>query len=43
MFPATEANAGVYQDDGQTRVMDAAYELQDLVRQSAGVDEGPTK
>ncbi len=31
VFPATEANAGLYEGEVADRVMDAAYELHDLV------------
>jgi hypothetical protein len=37
--PATEANAGLYSGDVKARIMDAAYELQELIIACVAVNE----
>ena len=39
IFPATEANASLYEGGDRDRVMDAAFALQDHVRECVGVAE----
>jgi hypothetical protein len=39
VFPATEANAGVYEGEVAEQVMDAAYELHDLVSACVALPE----
>lgn len=37
VFPATEASAYLYEGEERRRIMDMAFELQDLVRECVGV------
>ncbi|WP_236060775.1 hypothetical protein [Actinacidiphila acididurans] len=38
IFPATEGNVGLYTGEAADRVMEAAYELQELVGECVGLD-----
>lgn len=40
MFPATEANADLYDGDLRKRIQEIAFEIQDLIRQCVAVSEG---
>lgn len=38
LFPTTEASADLYAEPERSRIMDVAYEVQDLVRHCAAVE-----